>query len=88
VRGRKWGDEIGSVKVADFVLPAWFESFRPPNSAVFDYCNHIRAPFEILPHAYVLYVEQGMVRVVSARHRRRSAVRLLRHRTHGGGTKP
>jgi hypothetical protein len=36
---------IDGVTVADFVYPAWFESFRQPGSTQFDHLGHVSAPF-------------------------------------------
>jgi len=45
--------QIGDVWVSDFVYPAWFESFREPNSTQFDKQNHLTAPFQLLPGGYI-----------------------------------
>jgi hypothetical protein len=45
--------QINGVWVSDFVYPAWFESFRQPNSTQFDRQNHITAPFQLLPGGYI-----------------------------------
>jgi hypothetical protein len=45
--------QIGEVWVSDFVYPAWFESFRQPNSTQFDKQNRITAPFQLLPGGYI-----------------------------------
>lgn len=47
------GYKIGEVLVSDFVFPAWFESFRAPNSTQFDFRNLITAPFQLLPGGYI-----------------------------------
>ncbi len=48
-----FGYEIGGVRVSDFVFPAFFESFRAPRSARFDFGGHVTAPFQILPGGYL-----------------------------------
>src|SRR5262249_4874952 len=52
--GLRWGYEINGIKVADFVLPAWFEDSRPANGARYDRCGHIKAPFQILRGGYLM----------------------------------
>ena len=47
------GYQIGDVLVSDFVLPAWFESFRAPNSTQFDHQGRITAPLGLLPGGYI-----------------------------------
>jgi len=49
-----------SLLVSDFVLPAWFERFRKPRSAIFDYGAHITEPFQVLPDAYLFYFEHAI----------------------------
>jgi len=49
----KFGYEINNVQVSDFVFPAWFESFRKPNSTQFDFGNHIKKPFHLLSGGYI-----------------------------------
>ncbi len=44
---------INGTRVSDFVLPAWFESFRPAGTTRFDYQNHIQKPFQLLPGGYI-----------------------------------
>lgn len=56
------GYEIDRIRVSDFLYPAWFEAFHPPNptdpekppSAVFDKQGYIQAPFTILQGGYSL----------------------------------
>lgn len=48
-----FGYAIGSVLVSDFVTPAWFESWRAPGSTLFDFKNHITAPFQLLKGGYI-----------------------------------
>jgi hypothetical protein len=47
------GYQIGDVLVSDFVLPAWFESFRAPNSTQFDRQGQITAPLQLLQGGYI-----------------------------------
>jgi hypothetical protein len=46
------GYSIGTVRVSDFVFPAWFEGFRSQNSTRFDHQSHIDEPFKLLPGGY------------------------------------
>jgi len=46
-----------NVKVSDFVYPTWFESFREPNSAQFDFTQQISEPFQLLPGGYIGYYD-------------------------------
>jgi len=48
-----FGYTIGKVLVSDFVYPAWFESFRTPNSTQFDREGHIVRPFQLLSGGYI-----------------------------------
>lgn len=48
-----YGYDIDGVTVSDFVYPAWFETFRQPNSTQFDYQKQITAPFQLLPGGYI-----------------------------------
>jgi len=48
-----FGYRIGTTLVSDFVLPAWFESFRAPGSTKFDYQSQISQPFALLPGGYI-----------------------------------
>jgi hypothetical protein len=47
------GYPIDGVLVSDFVYPAWFESFRAPNSTQFDYRKLIAQPFQLLAEGYI-----------------------------------
>jgi len=49
----QYGYEIDSVRVSNFVYPAWFQPFHKPESTQFDFCNHIQQPFQILPGGYI-----------------------------------
>jgi hypothetical protein len=48
-----FGYQIDGILVSDFVFPAWFESFREPNSTQFDFGQKISSPFELLPGGYI-----------------------------------
>lgn len=48
-----YGYDINGVTVSDFVFPAWFETFRQPNSTQFDFQNKITAPLQLLPGGYI-----------------------------------
>jgi hypothetical protein len=48
---------IDGVLVSDFVLPAWFESFRSKGSTQFDFGGHIDAPFKLLKGGYISVYE-------------------------------
>lgn len=47
------GYKVNSTLVSDFVFPAWFESFRQPNSTQFDYQKQITQPFQLLAGGYI-----------------------------------
>jgi hypothetical protein len=49
----QFGYKIDGVLVSDFVYPAYFESFRKPNSTQFDYSQKITAPFTLLAGGYI-----------------------------------
>src|SRR5262249_46302214 len=49
---------IDGIAMSDFVYPAYFELFRKPHSAQFDYLNKVTRPFELLHGGYSL-VRQG-----------------------------
>ena len=44
---------IRGIPMSDFVYPAWFEGFRKPASAQFDYARKVRRPFQILSGGYM-----------------------------------
>jgi hypothetical protein len=48
-----FGYRIGNVLVSNFVYPTWFESFRTPNSAKFDFQGLITQPFQLLQGGYI-----------------------------------
>ncbi len=90
--GEQYAYKINGVLVSDFVLPAWFESFRKQRSAPFDYCGHVSEPFQVLPGAYLFYfrnathselfVSKKAVRAIPAprARRRRPSSRARRRR--------
>jgi hypothetical protein len=49
----QFGYKINGVLVSDFVFPAYFESFRTPNSTQFDFGKQITAPFTLLAGGYI-----------------------------------
>ena len=49
----QYGYLINGILVSDFVYPAWFESFRQPNSTQFDYQSKITAAIQLLPGGYI-----------------------------------
>ena len=60
-RSTEFAYNINGTLVSDFVFPAWFESVAKPEAGKFDYGNHIKAPFQILPggKAYIFEVRSG-----------------------------
>jgi len=50
---------IRGVAMSDFVYPAWFEGFRKPDSAQFDYARKVKRPFQILPGGYMSVFKNG-----------------------------
>jgi hypothetical protein len=46
-----WPDPGTVVRVSDFVLPSWFESFR--TTGPFDFLNHLSKPLELAPGGYI-----------------------------------
>lgn len=51
--------EIDGIAMSDFVFPSYFEKFRAPNSARFDYLNKVTKPFQILPGGYSIVASMG-----------------------------
>jgi len=49
----QYGYEINGTMVSDFVLPAWFETFRAAGSTAFDYGKHINGPLQLLAGGYI-----------------------------------
>src|SRR5438477_2215650 len=50
---------IDGIPMSDFVYPAWFEGFRKPGSAQFDYAKKVRRPFQILAGGYMSVFKNG-----------------------------
>src|SRR5436190_11860626 len=50
---------IDGIAMSDFVYPAWFEAFRKPGSAQFDYAKKVRRPFQILAGGYMSVFKNG-----------------------------
>lgn len=51
--GCEWeAAEFPGVRLPDFVLPAWYEAFRGPRSARFDYLGRVARPFEVVGGGY------------------------------------
>ncbi len=50
---------IDGVAMSDFVYPAWFEAFRKPGSAQFDYAKQVKRPFQILAGGYMSVFKNG-----------------------------
>src|SRR5256884_202336 len=50
---------IVGIAMSDFVYPAWFEGFRKPGSAQFDYAKKVRRPFQILAGGYMSVFKNG-----------------------------
>ena len=55
----QFGYKINNVLVSDFVYPAYFESFRKPNSTQFDHGKKITAPFTLLAGGYMGVLDLG-----------------------------
>ncbi len=69
-----------NVLVSDFVYPAYFESFRKPNSTQFDHGNKITAPFSLLAGGYISVLDlnnlsEGWQQLLANREDRMSQVR-------------
>lgn len=52
-----FGYMINSIRVSDFVTPAWFEGWRTQNSTKFDFSSHIHSPFALLTGGYISYFD-------------------------------
>lgn len=52
---------IDGIAMSDFVYPAYFEAFRRPNSAQFDYLKKVTRPFQILKGGYAIIMKGGKV---------------------------
>src|SRR5262249_54027252 len=44
--------KVNGIPMSDFVHPAYFESFRKPNSVPFDHMMKVTKPFQILAGGY------------------------------------
>jgi hypothetical protein len=53
--------EIDGIPMSDFVTPAYFEGFRSPGSARFDYLKLIKRPFQILHGGYAIISNGGKI---------------------------
>lgn len=63
------GYDINGVTVSDFVTPAWFESFRAPNSTQFSFKKNVTAPFQLAAGGYIgVYDPASGWTQVTARH--------------------
>jgi hypothetical protein len=51
--------KVNGIPMSDFVYPAYFESFRKPNSVSFDYLRKVRRPFQILAGGYQIVFKDG-----------------------------
>jgi hypothetical protein len=76
----QFGYKINNVLVSDFVYPAYFESFRKPNSTQFDHGNKITAPFSLLAGGYISVLDlnnlsEGWQQLLANREDRMSQVR-------------
>jgi len=49
----RFGYQINSILVSDFVYPAWFENFRAQGSTQFDRMNQIQDPLQLLAGGYI-----------------------------------
>src|SRR5262249_54758354 len=79
--GEQYAYKINGVLVSDFVLPAWFESFRKQRSAPFDYCGYISEPFQVLPGAYLFYYQNAAQSQLFASEKAVSAIQAPRARS-------
>jgi hypothetical protein len=52
VQDDRWSYEVAGVRVSDFVLPSWFESFRAPRSTRFDHVGACVRPLQVLAGGY------------------------------------
>jgi len=50
---------VNGIPMTDFVYPAYFEAFRKPGSARFDYLNKVNRPFQILSGGYQSIFKNG-----------------------------
>lgn len=54
--------DIDGVAMSDFVTPAYFEGFRAPGSARFDWCHKVHKPFEVLSGGYSIISKGGRIK--------------------------
>ncbi len=52
---------LDGIAMSDFVYPAYFESFRAPNSTQFDLLGKVSRPFEILAGGYSIVRRGGKI---------------------------
>lgn len=50
---------LDGIAMSDFVYPSFFESFRKPGSAQFDYLKRVQRPFQILKGGYMPVFQNG-----------------------------
>lgn len=50
---------LDGIAMSNFVYPSWFEEFRKPGSAQFDYLNNVRKPFQIMKGGYMPVFKNG-----------------------------
>lgn len=55
---------IDGIPMSNFVYPAFFEVFRKPHSAQFDYCRKVGRPLQLLKGGYHLVSKSGVVKQV------------------------
>ena len=79
--------KVGGQWMSDFVLPAWFESFRRPGSTAFDHLGKVTRPFQIAPRGYMPVYRVGEWQQLFGRGGR-AAYRARPHPRGGARTKP
>ena len=75
---------INGIPMSNFVYPAYFEMFRKPRSAQFDYLRKVTRPFQILKGGYSIVMKNGKISQVfgsSAKARRFSREDRRGHRS-------
>lgn len=50
---------VNGIAMSDFVYPAFFETFRKPNSVQFDHLKQVTKPFQILKGGYQIIFKSG-----------------------------
>jgi len=48
------GYDIDRHRLSDFCFPSWFDASKYGTGSVFDFCGHIKRPFELLPGGYAM----------------------------------